>query len=134
MTNNRVSPSEIKVLKDTEIFVFGSNEAGIHGAGAARYAMYFGAHIGGSFGMHGSSFAIPTKDWRIQTLPLDHIGFYVSRFIDFAKHVPDLVFLVTPIGCGLAGYQPKDIAPLFKEAMSVENIHLPQSFWDILLS
>lgn len=133
MTNSRITPEEIIELKDDEIFVFGSNEAGIHGAGAARYAMHFGAYIGGGFGMHGSSFAIPTKDWRIQTLPVEDIGFYVKRFIAFAKNVPNLTFLVTPIGCGLAGYKPEQIAPLFEGAIQVQNIHLPASFWMYLL-
>ena len=131
----RVTPENITELKDNEIFVFGSNEAGIHGAGAARLALEkFGAIDGLGFGMTGvsHSFAIPTKDWHIRTLPLDVIEFYVNRFIDFAKNSPYLHFLVTQIGCGLAGYKPEQIAPLFRRCLLFKNVSLPQSFIDVL--
>lgn len=110
-----------------KIFVFGSNEAGIHGAGAARFALKKkGAIMGQPFGMQGDSFAIPTKDKTIRhTLPLDEIKVYVDRFIDFARtqtdqrHAP-LIYQVTCIGCGLAGLKHEDIAPMFR--MGTKNL------------
>ena len=109
------------------IFVFGSNEAGVHGAGAARFALNKkGAILGQAFGMQGNSFAIPTKDKTIRnTLPLDEIKVYVNRFIDFARtqtdrrHAP-LIYQVTCIGCGLAGLKHEDIAPMFR--MATKNV------------
>ena len=109
------------------IFVFGSNEAGVHGAGAARFALNKkGAIMGQAFGMQGNSFAIPTKDKTIRnTLSLDEIKVYVNRFIDFARtqtdrrHAP-LIYQVTCIGCGLAGLKHEDIAPMFR--MATKNV------------
>lgn len=99
------------------VFVFGSNEAGIHGAGAAREALLkYGAVQGTGFGPMGQSFAIPTKDWRIQTLPTEVIKAYVDRFIVFARFNPSLQFKVTRIGCGLAGLRDDVVAPMFKFA------------------
>lgn len=129
---NRITPEEIDSIQSNEVFVFGSNESGIHGAGAASKALEFGAEMYQGFGMSSNTFAIPTKDWQIKTLPLNEVGFYVSRFIEFAKLYPELTFLVTAIGCGLAGYKVGDIAPLFKEAIKYDNIYLPQSFWNYL--
>lgn len=129
----RISPENIVKLKENEIFVFGSNESGIHGAGAAKLAHNrFGAVAGQGFGFSGQTFAIPTKDWNIQTLNLTIIGFYINRFIDFARKRKDLKFLVTEIGCGLAGFNPEDIAPLFAGAEFLDNVYLPESFWRIL--
>lgn len=99
-----------------EIFVFGSNQAGVHGAGAAKYARErHGAIMGQGEGLQGTSYAIPTKDWTIRTLPLDIIRIFVDRFLDFAREHPEMSFYVTPIGCGLAGYKRADIEPLFKD-------------------
>lgn len=99
------------------IFVFGSNEAGRHGAGAARHARTeHGAVYGVGFGLHNNSFAIPTKDLRIQTLALSVIEDYVAMFITFAERNEHLAFQVTRIGCGLAGLKDSDIAPMFKGA------------------
>jgi hypothetical protein len=98
------------------IFVFGSNEAGVHGAGAALYAVMQGATRGMGFGPSGNTFAIPTKDWRIETLPLAAIEAYVQRFIVYARFNPKHIFQVTRIGCGLAGFPDGAIAPLFKYA------------------
>lgn len=99
------------------IFVFGSNEAGIHGAGAALSAYHgHGAKIGQGFGLAGNSFAIPTKDWKIMTLPLAVIEQYINRFIVYARFNPQLQFQVTALGCGLAGLRHDVIAPLFKYA------------------
>jgi hypothetical protein len=99
------------------IFVFGSNEAGIHGAGAAKYAYENkGAVWQVGFGYHGESFAIPTKDYAIQTLPLAEVKEYVDMFLTFVENHPELEFQVTRIGCGLAGFKDIDIAPLFRDA------------------
>jgi hypothetical protein len=99
------------------VFVFGSNESGIHGAGAARSALEsHGAKFGQGFGLQGSAFGIPTKDWQIGPLHMVHIEHYVNRFMEFARMNPDSTFNVTAIGCGLAGYRHSDIAPLFKHA------------------
>lgn len=126
----RVTPDEITKLGETEIFVFGSNQNGRHGKGAAKAALGWGAKWGQAEGLQGRTYGIPTKDASVRrTLSLDEIRPYVDRFIEFAKESPDLVFLVTEIGCGLAGYKPKDIAPLFERAVDVENIYLPAKFW-----
>lgn len=110
-----------------EIFVFGSNRAGRHGKGAALVArQYHGAVYGVGEGLQGSSYAIPTKDYRIQTLPLSEIKKHVNTFIDYAKSHPEMTFKLTLIGCGLAGYKPRDIAPLFKESPS--NVLIPSEF------
>lgn len=99
------------------IFVFGSNLAGIHGAGAAKYALQNeGAIWGKGIGHHGNSYAIPTKDERIQTLPLWHIAEQITDFIAYANAHPECEFKVTQIGCGLAGYKASQIAPLFRDA------------------
>lgn len=132
--SHRITPCRITTLNRMEVFVFGSNLAGRHGAGAAKYAREkFGAIYGKGIGLQGRSYAIPTKDENIQTLPLEEIQQYVTSFIKETKDIFWLTYLVTEIGCGLAGYKPEDIAPLFKEAIKVENICLPESFWKILI-
>ena len=99
------------------VFVFGSNLKGIHGAGAARYALdYYGAAWGEGKGRYGDSYGIPTKDANIQTLPLKRIQAYVEEFLQYAASNPKDFFLVTRIGCGLAGYVDDQIAPFFKDA------------------
>ena len=114
--------------KSTEkIFVFGSNLAGIHGAGAALHARrYFGAKIGEGKGRTGNAYAIPTKDKDIKTLPLSHILCHVFTFLDYADKHPELKFEVTRIGCGLAGYKDEEIAPMFIGAPS--NCELPEEW------
>ncbi len=125
---NRISPPRIEKLKDNEVFVFGSNIAGHHGAGAARLAMNkWGAKWGKGVGLEGQTYGIPTMQGGVETIKP-----YVDAFIDFAKKHQDKIFLVTEIGCGIAGFTPEDIAPLFKEAETVENIHLPERFWKVL--
>lgn len=124
------------------IFVFGSNLAGRHGKGAALFARRrHGAIYGQGEGLQGNSYAIPTKDGRKrypllnradQTLPLTAIKGYVDTFIEFARANPQLEFHVTGIGCGLAGYTPKDIAPMFAHAPS--NCHLPPEFGAVIFS
>jgi len=111
----------------TEIFVFGSNLAGRHGKGAALHARkHYGAVYGQATGRQGDSYAIPTKDERLATLPIKDIQTYVDRFIAYAVGNPSLVFKLTAVGCGLAGYQPKDIAPMFKNAP--RNVVQPEEF------
>lgn len=106
------------------ILVFGSNLRGAHGKGAAAFAhKAFGARYGCGVGLTGRSYAIPTKDASIQTLPLDIIRRYVQNFIHFANLNPDLDLVVTQVGCGLAGYKANQIAPLFKDAP--DNCILP---------
>jgi hypothetical protein len=108
----------------SDIFVFGSNLAGIHGAGAALYAViHHGAIYGQGIGLQGNSYALPTKDKRIKTLPLKDIKVFVSDFLNFAKSHPEMTFNVTRIGCGLAGYTDADISPMFKGAP--QNCVLP---------
>jgi hypothetical protein len=128
----RITPERITSLKPGFIFTFGSNEAGRHGKGAAKQALRWGAVYFRGIGMQGQTYAIPTKDRSIKTLPLDKIQNYVEEFIDFAIAHPELTFLVVEIGCMLAGYKPEQIAPLFKRAIEVENIHLPRRFWTVL--
>lgn len=114
-------------LAPNEIFVFGSNEAGIHGAGAALTAkQLFGAEQGKGVGMTGQCYAFPTKDKHIKTMPLDQIQWYAQRFNDYAGTQPDKMFLLTAVGCGLAGYKPEDIAPMFQRAPY--NVVLPLEF------
>lgn len=129
----RVTPDSIDSLKENEIFVFGSNEAGIHGAGAARLACEkFGALYGKGLGFQGNAYAIPTKDKNIKTLPLLTIKEYITIFEFSAKHREDYIFYVTKIGCGLARYTPKDIAPLFTKAYELENVYMPKEFLEVL--
>ena len=102
-----------------EIFVFGSNQAGRHGKGAALFArQHHGAIYGQGVGRQGNSYAIPTKDYQLKTLPVSQIKTYVDQFIRYAHQNPELRFNVTRIGCGLAGYTDSDIAPLFVKAPS----------------
>ncbi|MDZ5448926.1 A1S_2505 family phage non-structural protein [Labrys sedimenti] len=110
-----------------EIFVFGSNLRGAHGKGAALHArQHHGAIYGQGEGLQGNSYAIPTKDEWIRSLNLYQIELGVVRFKDFATSYPELTFRLTPIGCGLAGYKPEQIAPMFKGAPS--NVIIPDEF------
>ena len=120
------TPENITSLKPNEIFVFGSNLAGRHGKGAAKQALKFGAIRGEGVGPAGQTYGIPTKCWNLGTLDTSTIRRYVGDFLDYAKSHQELTFLVTPIGCGLAGYSPKDIAPMFAGAPS--NVILPTCF------
>jgi len=127
----RYTPDNITSLAKNEVFVFGSNESGIHGAGAARLANEkFEARMGQGFGFQGKCFAIPTKDWSINALPINIINFYVERFLHFASKSPDSIFLVTKIGMGLASLTLEEIAPLFfQNGKPPKNIVLPEDFW-----
>lgn len=120
----------ITSLKPNQVFVFGSNLAGRHGKGAALWAKRFGAKNGQGLGRCKQTYAIPTKDRNIQTLPLRQIHGFVAEFIRHAIESENDEFLVTEIGCGLAGYSPRDIAPMFDECP--RNVVLPESFIRIL--
>lgn len=118
-------------MSDRSIFVFGSNLAGRHGKGAALYArQHHGAVYGRGEGLQGRSYAIPTKDAQLQTIPLPILRGYVNTFLAFAREYPELTFQLTPIGCGLAGYKPADIAPMFRDAPG--NVRLPDEFKAVL--
>lgn len=128
MSRTEFTPDEIFRLAPNEIFVFGSNLAGCHGGGAARCAVnQFGAIWGKGVGLQGQSYAIPTMQGGVETIKP-----YVDDFIEFARLHPTLKFLVTPIGCGIAGFTPAQIAPLFAAGLDMANVILPQSFVDIL--
>jgi hypothetical protein len=114
------------------IFVFGSNLAGRHGKGAALHARrHRGAVYGQAEGLQGTSYAIPTKDGSLRTLGLDAIREHVERFIAFARMHPELRFQLTAIGCGLAGYRPWYIAPMFEHAPA--TVELPPEFKEAML-
>lgn len=120
-------------LVGNQIFVFGSNESGRHGKGAAKTALKWGAKYGQAEGLQGRTYAIPTVNASISSsLSVDKIKVYVDRFVSFAKSHQDLHFLVTEIGCGLAGLTPKQVAPLFKEAAQLPNVSLPKKFIRLL--
>ena len=124
MQQKRTTPEFISELQPGEIFVFGSNLRGMHGGGAA-YAAYrkFGAVMGQGVGLQCQSYAIPTMQGGVET-----IRPYADEFIAFAKAHPDLTFLVTRIGCGIAGFTDDEISPLFEKAHNVENIVLPSGW------
>jgi len=124
----KYTPEFITELADDEVFVFGSNLAGMHGGGAAATAYRcFGAVWGQGVGLQGKSYAIPTMQGGVKTVKP-----YVDEFIDFAKCHPELRFLVTKIGCGIAGFREAEIAPLFAAAIEARNIILPREFVEII--
>jgi hypothetical protein len=111
------------------IYVFGSNLKGIHGSGTAREALlHWGAIFGQGKGLQGRSYALPTKETPYRSLSLAGIESEVLDFIDCAKANPDLTFYVTQVGCGLAGYTPNVIGPMFREATKLSNVDLPDEF------
>lgn len=123
-----IASGRIDTLEKDEIFVFGSNLAGHHMGGAARVAnLKFGAEWGVGVGLTGQTYAIPTMQGGVETIKP-----YVDEFIDFAERHQDMKFLVTRIGCGIAGFRDEEIAPLFKKAISVKNIYLPKEFHKII--
>ena len=124
----RVTPDRIDGLAPNQIFVFGSNLQGAHGGGAARLAHErFGAVWGQGVGLQGRSYAIPTMQGGVETIKP-----YVDQFIVFADQHPEMTFLVTRIGCGVAGFTPMEIAPLFAGAVALPNVFLPRDFWMVL--
>ena len=124
---DRVTPDKIEQLAENEVFVFGSNEQGNHAGGAAAFAVsHFGAVMGQGEGPQGQSYAIPTTSG---------VGLFVQavqRFIDYAQAHPDQRFLVTRVGCGNAGYDVRQVSQLFTMAIRLENVCLPEDFWDVL--
>jgi hypothetical protein len=131
---SKFTPEKVEKLEWYQVFVFGSNQSGIHGAGAAKAARQWGAIIGKPVGEYGQTYAIPTKDNNLKTLSVDIIKRYVDEFIEHARLNEQKEYLVTEIGCGLAGYNPEDIAPLFKNVMPLYNVRLPEKFYNILKS
>ncbi len=123
----RVASDRIAELGEGEVFVFGSNIQGMHGGGAAWYAnQRFGAEWGIGEGLTGRCYALPTMEGPAS---LKHA---VEHFIDCAKQHKELTFLVTAVGCGIAGYTPAEVAPLFEDAARLDNVYLPQVFWNEL--
>lgn len=128
MDKEKYTPQFITSLGKDEIFVFGSNLEGAHLGGAARIAhQKFGAVWGQGIGLQGNSYAIPTMQGGVDTIEP-----YVDEFIEFAKDHPELIFYVTRIGCGIAGFSDEEIAPLFKDTIHLPNVRLPKSFVDLM--
>ena len=128
LSERRYTPENISSLAENEIFVFGSNLQGSHGGGAAAAAVrYFGAVWGQGVGMQGQCYAIPTMHGGV-----DAIRPYVDEFIDYAIQHPELTFLVTRIGCGIAGFKDEQMAPLFAAALDLPNVVLPKTFVDVI--
>lgn len=127
--NRKFTPENITRLGEDEVFVFGSNLAGHHGGGAARAALEkFGAVYGQGVGMQGQSYAIPTMHGGIEAIKP-----YIDEFIELAREWDQTTFLVTRIGCGIAGFTDEEIAPLFDEAFDLYNVRLPESFARIIM-
>ena len=123
-SQQRFTPDRITELGENEIFVFGSNLSGMHGGGAALLAYRkFGAIWGQGVGLQGQSYGIPTMQGGVDT-----IAPYVDEFIAFAKAHPELLFYVTKIGCGIAGFTEEEISPLFAQAHGIDNIILPRGW------
>jgi len=128
MYNRPYTPEFITELKPNEVFVFGSNLQGMHAGGAARIAHErFGAVWGQGVGMQGQSYAIPTMQGGVETIEP-----YVEEFMDYAFRHRELTFLVTRIGCGIAGFTAQQIAPLFLKVIDLENVILPKDFVEIM--
>ena len=124
---NRITPEQINQLADDEVFVFGSNPDGSHTGGAAAHAVkHFGAIVGQSEGQQGQSYAIPTTGSTKLFVEA------VQRFIGHAERHPEKRFLVTRVGCGNAGRDVHEVARLFTPAVKLENVSLPEEFWEIL--
>ena len=127
INGRRIASDRISDLGENEIFVFGSNIQGAHGGGAAWYAhKKFGAEWGVGEGLTGRTYALPTMEGDASLKKA------VEHFIGCAKAHPELTFLVTAVGCGIAGYTPAEVAPLFREATTLENVYLPQVFWEVM--
>ena len=126
--NPNIASDRIDSLEKDEIFVFGSNLEGKHLGGAAKAAHNrFGAQWGVGVGLTGKSYAIPTMQGGIETIKP-----YVDQFIEYAKEHQEKKFLVTRIGCGIAGFKDEEIASLFKKAATICNIYLPKEFFNII--
>lgn len=116
------------------VFVFGSNQSGIHGEGAAKAAVeHYGANFGQAWGLQGRAFAIPTVKHQIAgPLPLEEIYKYIQKFKIVAEALPNTLFWMTRIGCVLAGYNDKLIAPMFKDFP--DNVNFPENWMRYLES
>lgn len=124
------TPEFINSLEPNQIFVFGSNTAGIHGAGAAKAALKWGAKWGQGHGLAGQTYALPTKGDFIETLSLPEIKEYIAMFLDCAQDNPDKQFLLTKVGCGLAGLKISDVAELFVDFLPLtSNVVVPKEFF-----
>ncbi len=122
------TPDHITKLGPDDIFVFGSNLRGMHTGGAAHTAVkLFGAKMGEGVGIQGQSYAIPTMQGGVDTIKP-----YVDQFIDLAREWDQNTFYVTKIGCGIAGFTPEQIAPLFDKALDLYNVRLPKDFVDVI--
>jgi len=129
----KITSENTQTLKSNEVFVFGSNLAGQHLGGAALLAKEkFGAELGVGEGMTGQCYALPTKDENIETLPIAEIHKAIEQLRETVENNKDKFFIITAVGCGLAGYEAKDIAPMFENFINFENISLPQSFVDVI--
>ena len=123
----RIASDLIRRLGRYEVFVFGSNDQGLHNGGAALKAVQrFGARMGVAEGPQGQSYAIPTVGANIGP---EEIRAAFRRLVDYARQHPELTFLVTALGCGHGGYTPETMAPLLEDGIHVENIHYPYAFW-----
>lgn len=130
----KITPRWVTDLEPNQIFVFGSNLSGIHGAGAAKLAMKWGAEYGVGEGLRGQTYALPTVQEQVAgPLTIKQIEAHVNRFLDVVEANPDLEFLLTEVGCGLCGYTPEDIAPLFERGLKYRNLWFPHWFREILL-
>lgn len=129
-TTRHITPHWVSSLNENEIFVFGCRRSGRHWEGAALFAHEnFGAVFGQGEGRQGQAYAIPTVGYGVD---LNHIRNSVGRFTEYAMCHPELHFLVTAIGCGVGGWRASDIAPLFVKTAKLDNVWLPQEFWDVL--
>lgn len=128
MYNREFTPDRITRLGGHEVFVFGSNLSGSHGGGAALLAyQHFGAIWEQGVGLQGQSYGIPTMQGGVETIKP-----FVDEFIEFASRHPEYTFLVTAVGCGIAGFTAHEIAPLFLKAVDVENVLLPRKFVEVI--
>lgn len=128
----KLTIAEITNLKSHEIFVFGSNMQGEHVGGAAKIAYEkFGADWGLEEGESGQTYAIPTVDFTSDDrMELEDIKVFVQRFIEHVKVNQNKKYIVTAIGCGIAGFEYSEIAPMFSECLFIGNVSLPKEFWD----
>lgn len=128
MSEQKITPVNITSLEPDEVFVFGSNLDGFHHGGAARMAFEkFGAVWGEGVGLHGQSYAIPTMHGGIEELEP-----YIDDFCQYVWNHPGKLFLVTRVGCGIAGFKDQEIAPLFADLIETDNVALPQEWVDII--
>jgi len=131
----KYTPDSIQRLGKNEIFVFGSNLAGVHAGGAAKTAAEnFGAIEGKGEGLFGQSYAFPTKDEKLETLSLDQIDASIDNLLICCRNNPNLTFYLTKVGCGLAGYRVDEIANRFKTFRLPSNLILPEEFHEIIYS